>query len=193
MRRFIYLTIVLLSLTPVWASAQSFRQVPGKLASISLGGTQTGAVAVWGIDSAQNIYSFNGLLFDSIPGSLTQISVDGNSVTGINANSDIFSTLGLSGFTQISGKLTQVSTHGLAAWELTQMGTFFNFNSLEMAPLFNRSLENLFRSPWTAQRFGELTPIKTFFLTIAIACNSCKYRDCLRKLLLADLARRSGE
>jgi virginiamycin B lyase len=95
---------------------ESFRQVPGKLASISLGGTQTGAVAVWGINSAQNIYSFNGLFFDSIPGSLTQISVDGDSVTGINANKDIFAIGGLAGFFQIPGKLTQISAHGLAVW-----------------------------------------------------------------------------
>jgi hypothetical protein len=65
MRRALSFTIfVLLSAASAYASAQSFRPVPGKLASIALGGTQTGAVAVWGLDSAQNIYAFDGLLFD---------------------------------------------------------------------------------------------------------------------------------
>lgn len=143
MRRFIYSTILLLSLTPVWASAQSFRQVPGKLASISLGGTQTGAVAVWGINSAQNIFSFNGLSFDSIPGSLTQISVDGDTVVGINGNNDIFATLGLAGFTQISGKLTQISAHGLAVWGINANGDVFQFQFSGSGGAFQKVAGNL--------------------------------------------------
>jgi virginiamycin B lyase len=143
MRRFIYLTILLLSLTPVWASAQSFRQVPGKLASISLGGTQTGAVAVWGINSAQNIYSFNGLFFDSIPGLLTQISVDGDFVIGINANSDIFATVGLAGFTQIPGKLTQISAHGLAAWGINANQDVFQLQFTGNGPAFQQVARKL--------------------------------------------------
>jgi len=67
---------------PVCVSAQSFRQVPGKLTSISVGGTSTGAEAVWGINAAQNIFEFDGLQFDDTSGLLTQIAVDGTAVWG---------------------------------------------------------------------------------------------------------------
>jgi len=132
MRRFSLLSILLLLCTvmPIWAaSAQSFRSVPGKLASIASGGTQTGAVAVWGLDSAQNIYAFDGLLFDQVPGFLNQISVDGILVCGINANSDIFCTIGVGyNFGQSPGKLTQISVHGGDIWGINASQDVFRFD-----------------------------------------------------------------
>jgi hypothetical protein len=132
MRRFSLLSILLFlyAVMPICAaSAQSFRPVPGKLASIALGGTQTGAVAVWGLDSAQNIYAFDGLLFDHVPGSLSQISVDGLLVCGISANSDIFCTLGAGfNFVQLPGKLSQISVHGDAIWGISASQDVYQFD-----------------------------------------------------------------
>ena len=132
MRRFSLLSIllVLYTIVPIYAaSAQSFRQVPGKLASIALGGTQTGAVAVWGLDSAQNIYTFDGLLFDPVSGSLSQISVDGSLVCGINSNDDIFCTIGQGfNFVQLPGKLAQISVHGTAVWGINANQDVFQFS-----------------------------------------------------------------
>jgi hypothetical protein len=132
MRRFSLLSIllVLYTMVPIHAaSAQSFRQVPGKLASIAVGGTQTGAVAVWGLDSAQNIYAFDGLLFDHIPGSLSQISADGLLVCGINTSSDVFCTEGTGfNFVQLPGKLTQISAHGNAIWGINASHDVYQFD-----------------------------------------------------------------
>jgi Tectonin domain len=132
MRRFSLLSILLLLCTvmPICAaSAQSFRPVPGKLASIALGGTQTGAVAVWGLDSAQNVYTFDGLLFDHIPGSLSQISVDGSLVCGIDPSSNILCTIGQGfNFVQLPGKLAQISVHGTAVWGIDASQNVFQFS-----------------------------------------------------------------
>jgi hypothetical protein len=65
MRRVSSLSTLLLLciMMPMFASAQSFIQVRGKLTSIYVGGTPTGAYAVWGINSAQNIFYFDGEAF----------------------------------------------------------------------------------------------------------------------------------
>jgi Tectonin domain len=111
-------TLVLLcSVMPICASAQSFSLVPGQLTSISVGGTQTGAAAVWGINSAQNIFEFDGMAFQNIPGNLTQIAVDGDTVWGINANGNVFKLDPDQGmFVQILGNLSQIAAHGGATW-----------------------------------------------------------------------------
>jgi len=111
-------TLVLLcSVMPICASAQSFSQVPGQLTSISVGGTQTGAAAVWGINSAQNIFEFNGQAFQNVPGNLTQIAADGQTVWGINANGNVFKfDPAQAGFVQIPGNLSQIAAHGGATW-----------------------------------------------------------------------------
>jgi hypothetical protein len=122
--------LLLYSVIPICAaSAQSFRPVPGKLASIAVGGTQTGAAAVWGLDSAQNIYAFDGLLFDHIPGSLSQISADGLLVCGINTSSDVFCTEGTGfNFVQLPGKLTQISAHGDAIWGINASQDVYQYD-----------------------------------------------------------------
>jgi Tectonin domain len=111
-------TLVLLcSVMPTCASAQSFSQVPGQLTSISVGGTPTGAAAVWGINSAQNIFEFDGMAFQNIAGNLTQIAVDGDTVWGINANGDVFTfDPDQTRFVQIPGNLSQIAAHGGATW-----------------------------------------------------------------------------
>jgi Tectonin domain len=114
-------TLVLLcSVMPICGSAQSlsFSQVPGQLTSISVGGTQTGAAAVWGINnSAQNIFEFDGMAFQNVPGNLTQIAADGDTVWGIKANGSVFKLDPDQGmFVQIPGNLSQIAAHGGATW-----------------------------------------------------------------------------
>jgi Tectonin domain len=90
----------------------------GQLTSISVGGTQTGAAAVWGINSAaQNIFEFDGIAFQNVPGNLTQIAADGATVWGINANGNVFKfDPNQAGFVQIQGNLSQIAAHGGATW-----------------------------------------------------------------------------
>ena len=109
--------VLLCSVMPICASAQSFSQVPGLLTSISVGGTQTGAAAVWGITSAQTIFEFDGMAFQNIPGNLAQIAVDGDTVWGITANGSVFKLDPDQGiFVQIPGNLSQIAAHGGVTW-----------------------------------------------------------------------------
>ena len=111
--------VLLCSVMPICASAQSFSQVPGQLTSISVGGTQTGAAAVWGINKniAQNIFEFDGMAFQNVAGNLTQIAVDGDTVWGINANGSVFKLdPDQAMFVQIPGNLSQIAAHGGATW-----------------------------------------------------------------------------
>ena len=133
MKRFSFLKLVVLvllcSLMPISASAQSFVQIPGKLRSISLGGTTTGAVAVWGLNSSNNIYEFDGLAFQNFPGTFTQVAVDGAVVFVIDTNQNVFRFdpfIGL--FVQVPGKLTQISAHGGAAWGIDTNHNVFTFD-----------------------------------------------------------------
>jgi Tectonin domain len=113
-------TLVLLcSVMPICASAQSFSQVPGQLTSISVGGDQTGAAGVWGINKniAQNIFGWDGMAFENAPGNLTQIAVDIDTVWGINANGSVFKLDPDQGkFVPILGNVSQIAAHGGAAW-----------------------------------------------------------------------------
>jgi hypothetical protein len=126
-------TLVLLcSVMPICASAQSFTfsQVPGQLTSISVGGTQTGAAAVWGINKngAQNIFEFDGMAFQNIPGNLTQIAVDGDTVWGIS-NGSVFKLDPDQGvFVQIPGNLSQIAAHGGATWGIDANQNVFEYD-----------------------------------------------------------------
>ncbi len=122
MRRFalLFFALLLSATAPVCASAQSLRQIPGKLASISVGGTPSGAVAVWGINAAGDIFEFDGLGFDQIEGLLAQIAVDGTAVWGISASQDVFQfDPEQQGFLQVPGKLKQIAVGGGAVWGST--------------------------------------------------------------------------
>ena len=131
MRRisFVHLLVLFCSLMPMPASAQSFEQIPGKLASISLGGTSHGAVNVWGITSNNYLYEFNGLAFQNIPGTFTQVAVDGNAIFVIDTNQNVFELdPDAAAFVQVPGKLTQVAAHGGAAWEIDANQNVFIFD-----------------------------------------------------------------
>ena len=123
-------TLVLLcSVMPMCASAQSFSQVPGQLNSISVGGTQAGAAAVWGINSAQNIYEFDGMAFQNVPGNLTQIAADGDTVWGLNANGSVFKLDPDQGmFVQIPGTLSQIAAHGGATWGINANQNVYQYD-----------------------------------------------------------------
>jgi Tectonin domain len=115
MRRFSLVAILLgLWITmPISVSAQSFRPVPGLLTSISVGGTSTGAAAVWGINVSGEVFEFDGLLFNQVTGALSQITVDGTAVWGLDSSQNIFQfDPDQQIFTQIQGKLVQIAAHG---------------------------------------------------------------------------------
>jgi len=131
MRRVSFLSTLLLlcSMMPMFASAQSFIPVPGKLTSIYVGGTPTGAYAVWGINSAQNIFYFDGMVFRNIPGYLSQIAFDGHALWGINSGNNVFIFDPDQGmFVQISGALTQIAAEGGATWGIDANQNVFMYD-----------------------------------------------------------------
>ncbi|MBV9309663.1 MAG: hypothetical protein JOZ73_02465 [Solirubrobacterales bacterium] len=108
----------------------SFKQVEGKLTTISVGDVD----AIWGINANSDIFRFDPASgsFKQVQGKLTSISVsDASSIWGINANSDIFRFDPVSGsFKQVQGKLTSISagaTDG-GTWGINANSDIFRFD-----------------------------------------------------------------
>jgi hypothetical protein len=87
-----------------WNGAAGWTQVPGSLLSIAVGSGQ-----VWGINSLQKIYRWNGTGWMQIPGSLVRIAVgDDGQVWGINGLHNIYQWNG-TGWMQVPGSLVSIA------------------------------------------------------------------------------------
>jgi hypothetical protein len=109
--------------------------VPGVLSQISVGADG----AVWGLNSAGEIYQFNGNYlgvyngtagWNRIPGVLSQISVGSAKVVwGINSAGQIFQYNGAGGWNYVPGALTQIAAGANGAvWGINGAGQPFQYN-----------------------------------------------------------------
>lgn len=86
---------------------ESFRwnRTTGLLKQVSIGDDES----VWGVNTNDNIYRWNGRSWDKMPGLLKHVSVGrGNTVWGVNANDNIYRWNG-SRWNKVSGLLKQIS------------------------------------------------------------------------------------
>jgi hypothetical protein len=113
-----------LKLVCVYPPPGGFDQVAGNLSQIRVGADGT----VWGINSSQNIFRFDGNQFGNVPGQLTQISV-GNSahVWGLTQQQTIFRFDG-NQFNKVDGQLTQISVGADGSvWGINSSQNIFKF------------------------------------------------------------------
>ena len=68
-----------------------------------------GGAGIWGVNRAQNIYTWKGRRWHHIRGKLTHIAVGGTQVWGVNRHHHIYRYLGGHRWQRISGGLTNVS------------------------------------------------------------------------------------
>ena len=101
--------------------------IPGKLKQISAGD----GGEVWGVNSANNIYRYNGNHgWTQIAGQLKHVSVGQNGVVwGVNSNDDVFRYNGNNTWTQIAGKLKQVDVGPLGeVWGVNSSNNIYRYN-----------------------------------------------------------------
>lgn len=112
-----------------WSRGQigwsSWQRMPGWLKHVSVAGDG----AVWGVNSADDIFRWNGSGWVQVAGKLKQISVGSSSaVWGVNSANSIFRRSG-SGWTQVPGKLKHVSVAADGAvWGVNADDTIFRWN-----------------------------------------------------------------
>jgi len=83
----------------------TWTQKPGALKWVSVGQDGT----VWGVNSSDNIYRWNGTTWQQIPGALKQISVgNATNVWGVNSSDNIYRWTGTT-WQQVTGALKNVS------------------------------------------------------------------------------------
>src|SRR5579862_2014869 len=120
-------------------ATQSFKQLPGQLASIAVGGgTLVQPDEVWGINASDQIYRFDpsAQIFEQEPGLLAQISVGSGYVAchaaevwGLNAAGQIYRfNYCANSFFQVPGLLAQISVGDGEVWGINSSGQIYYFN-----------------------------------------------------------------
>jgi hypothetical protein len=86
------------------------------------------ADAVWGINSVQEIYQWNGTAWTQIPGDLVSIAVNGDQVWGINRSQQIYKWNG-TGWTQVQGDLVSIAVGSDGqVWGLNSSQEIYQWN-----------------------------------------------------------------
>jgi virginiamycin B lyase len=118
---------VLCAIIAAPANAQTWIQVPGTLTQISVGNSTT----IWGVNSSNSIYDYNGATWTQVPGLLTQVAVGSDgTVWGINAYQQVYQYQSLTNsWTNIPGSLTSISVGGKdMVWGLNSSGSVYRFD-----------------------------------------------------------------
>jgi len=108
----------------------SWVQVPGQLASISVGGGE-----VWGINAASQIFRFNSATqsgWTQIPGSLSSLAVGADGVWGINSSQQAFQfNPATKAFVQIPNiSLTTIGAGGNGVWGINASNQVYRYQAI---------------------------------------------------------------